>query len=209
MIETNKVQYQYAESEEISFPDLSIKEKEQWLLKGSSGSGKTTLIHLLSGILSPSQGSISINGELLQNLNQSRLDQFRAKNIGLIFQKNLFINSLNMYQNLLIPQQLAGENSNKQSIQQLLEDLNIAPLAQKNPSQLSQGELQRFSIARALVNSPKLVIADEPTSSLDDDNCQRFTELIRTNCEQHGVTLLIATHDARVESHFENIIRLS
>lgn len=209
MIETRDVGYTYSESSNLSFDDILIEEREQWLLKGKSGSGKTTLIHLLAGILTPSQGSVSINNVLLEKLSQSGLDSFRAKNVGLIFQKHLFISSLNMYQNVLIPQTYAGGNNDKDLIYELMDGLGINKLAGKKPFQLSQGELQRFSIARALANKPKVVIADEPTSSLDDDNCERFIELIRTNCEQHEATLLIATHDARIEMHFEHIIRLN
>jgi ABC-type lipoprotein export system ATPase subunit len=209
MIATNNVQYKYPESQQLSFPEIFIKEKEQWLLKGSSGSGKTTFIHLLAGILTPTRGSVSINSVLLENLNQSGLDRFRTKNVGLIFQKHLFIHSISMYQNVLIPRKYGGGNSDKNQIYQLMDDLDIAHLAGNKPIHLSQGELQRFSIARALANKPKVVIADEPTSSLDDVNCRRFIELVQKNCEQHGATLLIATHDARVEKHFKHIIRLN
>ncbi len=208
MIETKNVCYKYSESNNLSFSDILIREGEQWLLKGKSGSGKTTLIHLLAGILTPTQGSISINNVQLEKLSQSGLDSFRAKTVGLIFQKHLFMNALNMYQNVLVPQTYAGGNSDKKLIHQLMDDLGIAKLAEKKPFQLSQGELQRFSVARALANKPKVVIADEPTSSLDEESCQQFIELIRKNCEQYGVTLLIATHDVRVEEHFEHIIRL-
>ena len=209
MIETRDVGYTYSENEHLSFSDIVIREGEQWLLKGESGSGKTTLIHLLAGILTPTQGSVSINGVLLQNLNQSGLDRFRAKTIGLIFQKHLFISSVNMYQNILIPQRMAGGDTDKKRIYQLFDELNIATLAGKKPNHLSQGQLQRFSIARALANKPKLVIADEPTSSLDDKNCLRFIELIKKTCEEHGATLLIATHDARIEAKFKHIINLN
>ncbi|MCG8698182.1 MAG: ATP-binding cassette domain-containing protein [Bacteroidales bacterium] len=209
MIETKDICYAYSKGQNLSFSDISIKEGEQWLLKGKSGSGKTTLIHLLAGILSPTKGSISINGVLLQNLNQPGLDKFRANNVGLIFQKHVFISSITMFQNVLIPQQLTGIEHNKALINQLFEELNISALARKKPNQLSQGELQRFSIARALVNKPKLVIADEPTSSLDDENCLSFIELIKKTCKEHDATLLIATHDARIESQLKHIIRLN
>lgn len=127
----------------------------------------------------------------------------------MIFQKHLFVQSLTMLQNVGLPKSFSGKSSDKNRIFQLMNDLGITPLADKKPFELSQGELQRFSVARALVNKPKVVIADEPTSSLDDKNCERFIELIKKNCDQHGATLLIATHDARIESHFNQIIRLN
>ncbi len=209
MIEIRNVNYKYSGSRNLSFPDLLINEGEQWLLKGKSGSGKTTLIHLLAGILKPTQGTIKIDNLILNKLNQSRLDRLRADTIGLIFQKNIFLNAVNMYQNAIIPQEMSGKDFDKQTIHQLLDDLGIKDLAKKKPAHLSQGELQRFSIARALANKPKLVIADEPTSSLDDENCRLFIQLIKRICLQHGVTLLIATHDARIEEHFKNSIQLN
>ena len=114
-----------------------------------------------------------------------------------------------MYQNALIPQRMAGGGTDKKLIYQLFDELGITKLAGKKPPTLSQGELQRFSITRALVNKPKVVIADEPTSSLDDENCRRFIEIIKRTCEHYGATLLIATHDARIEVHFKHIIRLN
>ncbi len=209
MIVTKDLKIEYSGSKQLSFQNLSINEGEQWLLKGDSGTGKTTLLHLLSGILTPTSGSIKVNGVYINELGQSENDQFRAKNIGLIFQKNLFVSSLNMLNNLSVAQKLAGSNVDEEYIHHLTDELNITKLIHKRPHELSQGEQQRFSIARALVNQPKIILADEPTSSLDNSNCNRFADIISQVCTMHKVTLLIATHDHRLDSRIDNLINLN
>ncbi len=209
MIQTDSLQFYYDKKYPLTFSDLHVKDGGQCLIKGVSGSGKTTLIHLLSGILTPTRGNVSINQVSLMTLRPAALDQFRAQTIGLIFQKHLFIQALNMFQNVCLSQQIAGNQSDKEHVNQLFNELKLSHLMRKKPYQLSQGELQRFSIARALANKPKLVIADEPTSSLDDENCQRFIDLIRESCLQYGATLVCATHDARIESSFNQIVRIT
>jgi putative ABC transport system ATP-binding protein len=209
MIYTKDLAIDYKGGKQFLFKDISIAKGQQWLLKGGSGTGKTTLLHMLSGILSPSSGNISINDVHLNQLSQAALDKFRANSIGLIFQKNLFISSLNMYNNLVIARKLADKAIDKNTIIQLSDELGISKLIDKKPHALSQGELQRFSIARALINEPKVILADEPTSSLDDTNCERFIDIITNVCKQHEVTLLIATHDNRFNVQFQNTIQLA
>lgn len=209
MISTKDLTIDYKRGKQLSFQDIQINKGEQWLLKGNSGTGKTTLLHMLSGILCPSSGTIIVNGINFNQLNQSKKDTFRANTIGLIFQKNLFVSSLNMYNNLVIARKLAGQSIDKKAILQLTDELDISALCDKKPFELSQGEQQRFSIARALINQPKVILADEPTSSLDDTNCQRFIDTITKVCKQHDVTLLVATHDNRFNTQFKNTIHLA
>ncbi|WP_430813470.1 ABC transporter ATP-binding protein [Carboxylicivirga sp. RSCT41] len=208
MIYTRDLTINYKGGKQLTFKDMHIEKGQQWLLKGHSGTGKTTLLHMLSGILSPSAGTISIDNVIINQLSQAQQDQFRATSIGLIFQKNLFISSINMYNNLVIGKKLAGHAIDKTTILQLTDELGISALIDKMPHELSQGEQQRFSIARALVNEPKVILADEPTSSLDDTNCQRFINSISKLCDQHAITLLIATHDNRFNEQFKNAIQL-
>ena len=209
MILTNNLIINYKANRSIHFNDVSIKKGEQWLLKGDSGTGKTTLLHLLSGILLPSSGTIEINGSVINELSRAQLDQYRAQNIGLIFQKNLFVSSLSMYNNLILPIKLAGNSIDKTFVNQLTDELGITKLIHKRPHELSQGEQQRFSIARALVNKPSVILADEPSSSLDDTNCKRFADMISTICNSYEVTLLIATHDGRLEAQIPKVINLN
>lgn len=208
MLHTRNLVFQYSQEKVFNFPDIHAGKGEQWLLSGNSGSGKTTLLHLIAGILKSDSGEVMVNGTDIQRKGFRHIDQFRGKNMGIIFQKHFFAGSLNMADNLLMAQKLPGLPVNKDRINGLMEELKVLHLQAKKPLELSQGELQRFSIARALVNQPVLLLADEPTSSLDDENCKRFTALIREVSVKHDTTLLIATHDSRLRREFENIIQL-
>lgn len=208
-IKTEGLSFQYPGGKVLNFPNLKIAENESWLLTGNSGSGKTTLLHLIAGILISSNGTLHIANTLLNDLKPTELDAYRAKHIGMVFQKSYFIDALSMYKNLLYFAELSGNNADREFVDKLLNDLSIANLSHKKPATLSSGELQRFSIARAMINKPGIILADEPTSSLDDDNCKRFTELIMGICKSYSVTLLVATHDARLKKEFVNTIQLN
>ena len=208
MLQTRNLVFQYSPVKVFTFPDIDAGKGEQWLLSGNSGSGKTTLLHLIAGILKSQSGEVMVNGTDIQKEGFTSVDQFRGKNMGIVFQKHFFVDSLTMTGNLLMARKLPGLPVDKDRIRCLMEELKVLHLQDKKPRQLSQGELQRFSIARALVNQPVLLLADEPTSSLDDDNCLRFTELIKEVSGKHATTLLIATHDGRLRREFENIIQL-
>ena len=123
----------------------------------------------------------------------------------MVFQKSYFIDALSMHKNLLYFAELSGNRVDKGFVDKLLSDLDISDLAHNKPATLSSGELQRFSIARAMINQPGIILADEPTSSLDDDNCKRFIELIMGICKNYDATLLVATHDARLKKEFVNL----
>lgn len=208
MLHTRNLVFQYSPEKAFTFPDIHARRGEQWLLSGNSGSGKTTLLHLVAGILKSHSGEVLVNGTDIQKKGFKGIDSFRGKYMGIIFQKHFFVDALNMTSNLMLAQKLPGLQVDKTRIHGLMEELQVTHLRNKIPRQLSQGELQRFSIVRALVNQPVLLLADEPTSSLDDENCLRFTELIKKVSEKHDTTLLIATHDGRLRQEFENIIQL-
>ncbi len=209
VVSVEKLSFRYGSAQKgFEFPDVSIKKGEHLLIAGNSGSGKTTFLHLLSGILSPSGGSVSIDNTRIDGLKSHEMDSFRGEKIGIIFQENYFIESLSVLSNLVYIRAFCGQKADKTYIDKLLNDLGIAHLARKKPRELSRGELQRFSIARALVNKPMLLLADEPTSSLDDENCTRFIELMKDICNSYQLSLLVATHDARLKSEFSNCITL-
>lgn len=202
MISTENLSFNYHGQSALSFPDMALLQGENLLVTGASGSGKTTLLHLIAGLLQPAAGTVSINGTFIHRLSAAKMDTFRGKNIGLIFQKHLFIGAINMKNNLFAAQTLPGFKTDADHIGRLMALLNIDHLAAKLPEQLSQGELQRFSVARALANRPLLLLADEPTSSLDDQNCEAFISLLLSSAELFNSTLIIATHDARLKPHF-------
>ena len=206
MLEIKNLQYSYNENNTIIFPDFSCQKGEQLLILGQSGCGKTTLLQLIGGILKAQKGDIIVNGKTINTLNNSALDNFRGKNIGFIFQQHHFLAALNVEENLLLAQDLAGAKKDKKAVQSLLERLNIGHKAKEKTNQLSQGEQQRVTIARAMIHQPALILADEPTSALDDKNCNEVIALLQEQAKLNNTTLLIVTHDARLKDKFQNNI---
>jgi putative ABC transport system ATP-binding protein len=209
MLETKDLQFSYSPVVKFNFPDIQCKAAESCLILGKSGVGKTTLLHLLAGLIKPSNGSISINKENLSQLDESKIDQFRGQNIGIVFQKPHFIASISILQNLLLTQSLAGKSKNKKEIIAILEGLEINHRANAKPRELSQGELQRASVARAILNKPRVILADEPTSALDDESCNQVIVLLQKTAKNLGAALLIVTHDGRLKQIVDNQIMLS
>ena len=178
-------------------------------IRDRSGTGKTTLLHLLSGLLLPKNGSIQVKDSHINKLSGASLDAFRGKNIGIVFQVPHFIASLTVLENLQLAQKLPGNNVDKNRIEAVLTQLNLKEKINAYPSQLSQGEKQRVSIARAIINKPAVIFADEPTSALDDKNCTEVTNLLKQTAQENDATLVIVTHDNRLKSEFENNIILA
>ncbi len=208
MIQTQGLSFSYT-SAKMSFPDIHCKPGNTLLITGASGKGKTTLLHLLAGLLKPATGRIFIKDSDIVLLGERAMDRFRGNNIGLVFQRNHFIASLSALDNLLLTSFLSGNRSDRKHAFQLLERLNIADQAYKNPSALSVGQQQRLSIARSLINRPAVLLADEPTSSLDDENCSSVAQLLQEQASQAGAALLIVTHDHRLKDFFSHQITLT
>ena len=206
MLETKNLRFKYDNNLELNFPDIKTS-KENLLILGASGVGKTTFLHLLSGLLKPINGEINLLGTKISKLKMSEMDRFRGKNIGIVFQKPHFINSLTVKENLQLAQYISKKND-KNRIQSLLESLGIEDKANKKTQNLSQGEKQRVSIALAIVNSPKLILADEPTSSLDDLNCEKVINILKNQASKYKAKLIIITHDYRLKKHFKNTLSL-
>ena len=208
MIKTTNLQFNYNREQQFHFPDINCEQGSHWLVLGQSGCGKTTLLHLLGGLLSPNSGGIVVNNEDITTLSEEKLDHFRGKNIGIIFQQSHLIKALTVEENLLTAQYLAGMPQDKAKVRHLLEKLNMGHKLKARVQNLSLGEQQRVSIARALVNDPVLILADEPTSSLDDNNCKEVVDLLLEQSQNFNATLLIVTHDGRLKQLFENQILL-
>ena len=209
MITVKELTYKYKSSDGISFPDFSFEQGDQALILGQSGCGKTTLMHLLSGLLKPQSGTITINQKDISKISSGDMDHFRGQNIGIIFQTPHFIEALNVLENLQITQTLAGNAIDKNTIQSTLDDLGIGHKIKSKVKELSQGEKQRVSIARALINKPSIILADEPTSALDDQNCDAVIELLKQQAQKNNATLLIVTHDNRLNAVFTKKLILS
>ena len=208
MIELKSVAHTYNNAQALKFNDWEINSGEQWLLLGGSGSGKTTLLHILTGILKPSIGEVFIEGTSIYELRSRQLDQFRGRHIGIIFQRPHLIKSLTIAENLILAQTFAGLKADQHRVTEVLGSLDIDHKKNAYPATLSQGQLQRVSIARAVVNKPALLIADEPTSSLDDKNAFAVLDLLLKQSGLNLATLVVATHDKRVKDAFTNTYEL-
>jgi putative ABC transport system ATP-binding protein len=198
MIAIRSLSFHYQHSATIHFPDWQAESAESVLLMGKSGSGKTTLLHLVAGLLRPATGSIRIAETDIASLSPRECDLFRGCSIGLVFQKAHLLDSLSIGDNLLAAQYFAGLSTDRKRAEMVLAELGLADKWKRKPYELSQGEAQRVSIARAVLNKPAIILADEPTASLDDDNCQAVISLLMAQAEQYNATLLVATHDQRL-----------
>ena len=199
------------------FAERTVLEVEAWaiaaagrhsLILGPSGSGKSTLLHLIAGLLRPTRGQILTAGRDLSVLRPAELDRWRGRNVGIVLQNLHLIAAISARDNLRLARALAGLPDDGARIAQPLGELRLTALAGVRPPQLSQGEAQRLAIARAVINRPMLILADEPTSALDDGNCETVLRLLRAQAEASGATLLIATHDARLKTHFGHRLEL-
>lgn len=209
MIHTENLTFNYDKGKQpFHFPDLNVKADENLLILGKSGIGKTTLLHLLAGLVKPISGNITIDKTQLQTLSNNKLDVFRGQHIGLVFQKKHAIQSLTVVENLETRLFLSKKKVDKSAIDDLLKELGLFEHKNSNPKTLSEGQLQRLGIAMAVVHNPKLILADEPTSSLDDENCALVIELLKKQAQQNNANLIVITHDSRIKPFFQNSIAL-
>lgn len=213
MISCKNLQYSYPTQHNVppkvlQFPDFTCENDETLLILGRSGRGKTTLLHLIGLILKPQSGTIIIDQQEVQHLSAQELTAVRAAKIGMIYQRPHFVNALSVLDNLLLANYLANKIENKDHAIYLAEQLGFADHLHKKPHQLSLGEQQRVSIARSLVNTPSILLADEPTSSLDDENCAKVIALLKDQSAKIGASLVVVTHDQRLKDEFSNQITL-
>ena len=208
MLATKNLSHTYTGGQTFNYPDINCKASDSLVILGQSGVGKSTLLHILAGILKPSKGEVIVGESSLFKLGANKLDSYRGQNIGLVFQKPHFVQSVSAKENLILAQRMAGRSVDKSRIDNLLQQLHIDHRSQAKTNKMSQGEQQRLSIARALVNSPKVILADEPTSALDDRNCEEVIQLLNTQAEAVGAALIIVTHDNRLKKFFTNHVEL-
>ena len=175
--------------------DLSLARGERLAVMGASGSGKTTLLHLIAGMDRPSSGRIRLAGKDLTKLGEPALTRWRARHIGLIFQDFNLIDSLSVADNMTLPLWLNGLPEDRARVDTLARTLGIDKLLERLPASLSGGEKQRVAIARALIHDPDLILADEPTGSLDQASAERVLELFDSVLASRGATLLLVTHN--------------
>lgn len=204
MITTSNLMYKYSGSAPITFPDIKVASGHALLICGESGCGKTTLLHLLAGLRKPTSGQIIIGEDEISDFSAAKLDQFRGRHIGIVYQQPYFIQSLSVLDNLLVSP-YAG---NKGKAKAIAKRMDICPFLARSPHRLSVGQQQRASIARAVMNEPTLLLADEPTSALDNKNCTQVIDLLLEEALANEAALIIVTHDDRLRSEIEECIEL-
>lgn len=207
LIRTNNLSVKYGDID-IKFPNISLDYGGQLLIIGKSGSGKTSLLNILGGLLAPETGNVLVNDVDLFTLSNNKRDNYRGQQIGFVFQTPHFIKSLSVNDNLKFSQYMSSK-VNQPKIDMLLKNVDLLNLKNSKIQDLSEGEKQRISIIRALVNQPSIIFADEPTSALDDDSSYKVVDLLTNLSQKNNTTLVIVTHDKRIKDKFSNQINLN
>ncbi len=189
----------------LDVPRWSVDAGEQVVVVGPSGCGKTTLLHIIAGILRPTSGQVLIDGWNTAILNESERDQFRARRIGYVFQTFNLLPGFTALENVQLGMAFAGRGHDRKRAINLLERVGLGHRLHHKPGQMSVGEQQRVSVARALANKPKLVLADEPTANVDVGNQQLVVDMLRNTCRDENVALILVTHSPAVADQFERV----
>lgn len=190
----------------LNVPKLSFEKSAAYGLFGPSGSGKTTLLHLISGLILPSTGSVKVSGNEITTLSESARDKFRANHIGYVFQSFNLLDGYTALENVMLGMVFSGSKSNSSKAEAMLERVGLKDRMHFKPGQLSMGQQQRVCIARALINDPEVLLADEPTGNLDPKTTKEVLELIFE--QTANKTLLLVTHETHVLDEFRNQVDL-
>ena len=200
VISSLELNFSYAAGSALQFPDVEVAQGRVLLLRGPSGSGKSTWLALVAGLVAPTSGAMVVAGRAMHGVGQMATDAWRAKTIGFLPQKLHLSAALTVYQNLALAFWAAGLAEDSLRINAALNALGVAEFASRLPSQLSGGQAQRVALSRAVLMQPKVLLVDEPTASLDDQAASDAVTLLLSTAHANGATLVIATHDARVEA---------
>ena len=206
MISSRQLAFRYPDGPALRFDDIDVAQGGVVLLRGASGSGKSTWLALAAGLLAPASGDITVAGQSLKALGKVASDAWRATTIGFLPQKLHLSAALTVHDNLAMAQWAAGQAPDMARISEALGALDVHLLGKRKPAQLSGGQAQRVALARAVLLKPKVILADEPTASLDEASAAASLALLRATARTAGATLVIATHDSRVQSLFNDEI---
>ena len=187
---------------------LSVHEGSRCAIVWPSGSGKTTLLGLCAGLDRPTSGSVALNGVALNDLNEDELAQIRNQYVGFVFQTFQLIPTLTALENVMVPIELRGESGVRRQAIELLNQVGLGERLDHYPAQLSGGEQQRVSLARAFINQPKILFADEPTGNLDGETAEKISDLLFELNEAAGTTLVLVTHNLELAQRTQRIISL-
>lgn len=209
-VEHLKKIYGKADNEVRAVDDISFSvEKGEFVaIVGASGSGKSTLLHLLGGVDLPTSGKVFIDGVDIYSLDSDKLAIFRRRQVGLIYQFYNLIPILNIEENILLPRDLDSQNPDKEKLEDLLHTLNLENRRKHLPNELSGGQQQRVSIGRALINSPAIILADEPTGNLDSKASEEIMTLLRMSNQKYKQTLILITHDLEIAKEADRVITI-
>ncbi|HEY5124681.1 MAG TPA: ABC transporter ATP-binding protein [Ignavibacteria bacterium] len=188
--------------------NLKIFRGEIAAIVGKSGAGKSTLLHILGALDTPDSGKLIFNNQDIFTYHDKEMASFRNKEVGFVFQFHHLLPEFTVFENILIPAMIS-KNINKNRINELLREVDLSSRADHKPSEISGGEAQRAAIARALINSPNLILADEPTGNLDTQNAESIIDLIFNLRKKHNTTFLIVTHNVEFAQRCDRIIRIN
>lgn len=203
--------YGSGENKVVALDDVSfsVLKGEFVAIVGASGSGKSTLLHILGGVDRPTSGKVYLDDKDVYRQNDENLAIFRRRQVGLIYQFYNLIPVMNVVENITMPLLLDGRKVNREKLEEMLDILSLKGRENHLPSQLSGGQQQRVSIGRALINSPAVVLADEPTGNLDSKNSRRIIDLLKMSNRMYNQTLIIITHDENIALQADRVITLA
>lgn len=210
MIEAKNITKKFDSLTVLEGVNLKVEKGEFVSIVGASGAGKTTLLQILGSLDSPTEGDVVINDVSLFSLKEKELSEFRNKHIGFVFQFHQLLPEFTAVENIMIPALIAGRKSDeaKESAMELLQYLNLSERAKHKPNELSGGERQRVAVARALINRPDVLLADEPTGSLDSKNKEELNRLFLDLRSKFNQTLIVVTHDMKMASISDRVIKM-
>ena len=212
ILETKNLKKYYNKGEnEVKAVDninISINKGEFVMIVGESGSGKSTLLHMIGGLDNPTSGEVIINGKNINKLSFDELAVFRRRNIGFIFQSFNLVPVLSVYENIVLPTRLEGEEIDEEFVEEIILNLGLHSKKDSLPNELSGGQQQRVAVARALASKPAIILADEPTGNLDSKNTDEVITLLKSCAKRYHQTILIITHDNRIALQGDKIIKI-
>ena len=212
ILSTNSLKKQYGDGETavhaLAGVNLSVEKGEFVAVVGTSGSGKSTLLHMLGGLDRPTSGSVTVDGKEIFSLKDEALTIFRRRKIGFVFQNYNLVPVLNVYENIVLPIQLDGQNIDTAYIDSIIETLGLQAKLSNLPNNLSGGQQQRVAIARALASKPAIILADEPTGNLDSRTSQDVLGLMKVTSRKFAQTIVMITHNEEIAQLADRIIRI-
>ncbi len=208
MLTINNLKAGYGDKIVVDLKTFKVEKGKKCLIRGSSGSGKTTLLYAIAGLGEIQGGTVSVAGTDIYKLSEGERDRFRGEKLGIVFQTLHLVKSLTVLENILLGSFVNKREQNIAWAKELLSRLGISDLADRPASEISQGQAQRVAIARALLNKPALLLADEPTSSLDSKSALQVIALLKSLSAETDATLLVSSHDDRIKNEFDQTLEI-